>query len=178
MLDQQQRHQQRSPSSRRAWVEISSSGKRSNTASASPSSRRAWVEICLSWTDNQRRWESPSSRRAWVEIGGKDSTVLADLASPSSRRAWVEIQALCPWRMLWGVALLTEGVGRNCRCSTDTVYHGLSPSSRRAWVEMIWGYHYPAGFESPSSRRAWVEIATRTVPRERATGRPPHGGRG
>ena len=34
----------------------------------SPSSRRAWIEINLSYrTDNPRK--SPSSRRAWIEIG-------------------------------------------------------------------------------------------------------------
>ena len=79
------------------------------------------------------------------------------------------------------VALLAEGVGRNCcRCAGDAKL-GLSPSSRRAWVEIL-NYQgksasvavallaegvgrnhiinrlFPDGGESPSSRRAWVEI--------------------
>ena len=78
----------------------------------SPSSRRAWIEIC--WFLLLEMWmKSPSSRRAWIEISPRGSPrrrrTVALLAegvdrnthgmysfqqsdeSPSSRRAWIEI---------------------------------------------------------------------------------------
>ena len=78
-----------SPSSRRAWIEITVYGwvnaadvvallaegvdrnwtnaRYGTTASPSPSSRRAWIEIRLS-TNTVKTKTSPSSRRAWIEI--------------------------------------------------------------------------------------------------------------
>ena len=57
------------------------------------------------------------------------------------------------------VALLAEGVDRNCLCGRCSRKLRRSPSSRRAWIEICdrrkieslprW---------SPSSRRAWIEI--------------------
>ena len=71
----------------------------------SPSSRRAWIEISklLSWntvegvdrnivakSGNVAADMSPSSRRAWIEIDlGRVCFRIAP--SPSSRRAWIEI---------------------------------------------------------------------------------------
>ena len=56
------------------------------------------------------------------------------------------------------VALLAEGVGRNCRW-VDMVHNNrMSPSSRRAWVEMALSVPSAVTLRSPSSRRAWVEI--------------------
>ena len=78
-----------SPSSRRAWIEITSTttprraitvallaegvdrNKRRSSSwlrwMASPSSRRAWIEIF--WLNAfSSPWTSPSSRRAWIEI--------------------------------------------------------------------------------------------------------------
>ena len=63
--------------------------------------------------DSSGRCPSPSSRRAWVEMLYLWDDAAA-AASPSSRRAWVEIsrgKAGCPGPP---VALLAEGVGRNC----------------------------------------------------------------
>ena len=79
----------------------------------SPSSRRAWIEIadgaayCASWSvallaegvDRNhpvRPYQtampaSPSSRRAWIEIENRPDAPDAMLRSPSSRRAWIEI---------------------------------------------------------------------------------------
>ena len=78
--------------------------------------------------------------------------------SPSSRRAWIEIPH--PGQVLGGteVALLAEGVDRNCISALYSHRRNKSPSSRRAWIEIV-----PAGMrrgkrESPSSRRAWIEI--------------------
>ena len=72
-----------SPSSRRAWIEISHWRK------LPPS--RAWIEI--SYVKMTLRWfaASPSSRRAWIEISLLYSTLLIVSPSPSSRRAWIEI---------------------------------------------------------------------------------------
>ena len=56
----------------------------------SPSSRRAWIEIsrCPSLTTCPA---SPSSRRAWIEINRSMASLMAAQRSPSSRRAWIEI---------------------------------------------------------------------------------------
>ena len=100
----------------------------------SPSSRRAWIEIS-SQANNARRKKSPSSRRAWIEIcclcaqpldlvvallaEGVDRNVkeigvfAKDTESPSSRRAWIEISKSLGGRTCDAVALLTEGVDRN-----------------------------------------------------------------
>ena len=77
----------------------------------SPSSRRAWIEI-----DNQRLTEfrpgSPSSRRAWIEIQtshrSSPQNGVALLAEGVDRNR-LGHQAVCPP----GVALLAEGVDRN-----------------------------------------------------------------
>ena len=84
----------------------------------SPSSRRAWVEIIV-YDGEELLGGSPSSRRAWVEISmprlSRGSRAVALLAegvgrnffwlglggvrclSPSSRRAWVEMATpVCP----------------------------------------------------------------------------------
>ena len=75
---------------------------------ASPSSRRAWIEITYkNCTKNCAM--SPSSRRAWIEI-----RIIRDILraqeSPSSRRAWIEIESVSPWAKHLPVALLAEGV--------------------------------------------------------------------
>ena len=79
-----------SPSSRRAWIEISSREQPSTTApvallaegvdrnvvpvqngvdsAVSPSSRRAWIEMICAVTVPSLFSKSPSSRRAWIEI--------------------------------------------------------------------------------------------------------------
>ena len=80
-------------------------------AAASPSSRRAWIEI------SARRWRntltrSPSSRRAWIEIRWYYRSHCLP-ASPSSRRAWIEITIAGSYTKVNSVALLAEGVDRN-----------------------------------------------------------------
>ena len=105
-------HVRRSPSSRRAWIEIRSCAHTHSAQFSSPSSRRAWIEIStapatrplctvallaegvdrnyLEWVRKCRSRKSPSSRRAWIEIGwSSGSTSLVQ------------------------VALLAEGVDRN-----------------------------------------------------------------
>ena len=101
-----------SPSSRRAWIEISLS-MQPITSKRSPSSRRAWIEITMKEC-RQAVGSSPSSRRAWIEI--KLRVPVGEYqGSPSSRRAWIEI-------------LFVDQIRR--------YYDVMSPSSRRAWIEM------------------------------------------
>ena len=99
------------------------------------------------------------------------------------------------------VALLAEGVDRNCTGVPERISLYRSPSSRRAWIEIetLAGWHQrPAvallaeGVDrnnhnrdsvigrimSPSSRRAWIEIGQRKTPPPTSSGRPPRGGRG
>ena len=168
-------------------------------AHRSPSSRRAWVEMS-SHQHGERFRASPSSRRAWVEIRSRTSPTLRQFWSPSSRRAWVEIERCKRLSGLVTVALLTEGVGRNCGfevlCSNLIVallaegvgrnlkrvrkaeQDAASPSSRRAWVEIWCPPFCPAGRpvallaegvgRNPASVTAFFWAARR----------PPRGGRG
>ena len=62
--------------------------------------------------------------------------------SPSSRRAWIEIQKQAQRGANRQVALLAEGVDRNCKEREDRhIWAIKSPSSRRVQVEIdtkIW----------------------------------------
>ena len=106
----------------------------------SPSSRRAWIEIPPFAPSFVRKQSSPSSRRAWIEMqnlrsasGGTAVALLAEgvdrnprsapwlkekARSPSSRRAWIEIADDIPADAPAIVALLAEGVDRNGRASS------------------------------------------------------------
>ena len=78
----------------------------------SPSTRRAWIEISGSILDVYGG-ESPSTRRAWIEIFNKKIFDLF-VESPSTRRAWIEIYgATLENGMVADVALHPEGVDRN-----------------------------------------------------------------
>ena len=102
----------------------------------SPSSRRAWIEIFLSFCSNGEAEGSPSSRRAWIEIGNIWSIAarrsVALLAEGVDRNDVV----LAP-RSGFAVALLAEGVDRNLTSARPIVHDTLSPSSRRAWIEIL-----------------------------------------
>ena len=101
----------RSPSSRRAWVEmdcIKAIKSQQSVALLAEGVGRNPLHLLEHCTDKQ----SPSSRRAWVEIKIVD-TLLITPSSPSSRRAWVEIRVCRSPRSSSLVALLAEGVGRN-----------------------------------------------------------------
>ena len=189
-----------SPSSRRAWIEISASILHGTHAAVALlaegvdrnllcfTDRLPQLHVALLAEGVDRNWLtafgaalliwSPSSRRAWIEIFGHFGPVAAILVSPSSRRAWIEI------------------------CSTTR--HPLpswSPSSRRAWIEICSSSLRCRCSRSPSSRRAWIEIGhvlavvngdwlvallAEGVDRNRSSstrlpswaGRPPRGGRG
>ena len=144
----------KSPSSRRAWIEITSISVA--FAFFRVALLAEGVDRNLSWlTPRACCCPSPSSRRAWIEILGYSSGLLPS-TSPSSRRAWIEIAMLPPRSLFAPVALLAEGVDRNRP-------HGPDGRSLR---------------RSPSSRRAWIEIDVPLDDHVREGGRPPRGGRG
>ena len=124
-----------SPSSRRAWVEISQiSAPRRNIQVALLTEGVGRNSFRLSLCPCARA--SPSSRRAWVEMFIASMINFCKLLSPSSRRAWVEIRSRCMTSSRAAVALLAEGVGRNPFGICGHRLAGRSPSSRRAWVEI------------------------------------------
>ena len=81
--------------------------------------------------------------------------------SPSSQRAWIEISKIAISRPVQVVALLAEGVDRNCCKPGGKQSERKSPSSQRAWIEIVperhWFRRQPW---SPSSQRAWIEISS------------------
>ena len=166
----------KSPSSRRAWIEIESRLRnvrrvmvallaegvdRNHDAQGigylwewSPSSRRAWIEISH-YGRKLQRIRSPSSRRAWIEI---ISCPCGDACrvSPSSRRAWIEIEEIPFYHRKPLVALLAEGVDRN------RLYPRTAGQRRRV-----------ALLAEGVDRNAMVLYDGAKAP-----GRPPRGGRG
>ena len=79
----------------------------------SPSSRRAWIEMVRLQQDLTELW-SPSSRRAWIEISTRPSSVPTStvaLLAEGVDRNWTS----CPASSNCRVALLAEGVDRNHR---------------------------------------------------------------
>ena len=123
----------------------------------SPSSRRAWIEITITSGCVAAVGKSPSSRRAWIEISAW-SYPGAAFGSPSSRRAWIEIPMRWKRRSRPSVALLAEGVDRNYPPARSSLSCRGSPSSRRAWIEITLELRRRFTTLSPSSRRAWIEI--------------------
>ena len=100
----------------------------------SPSSRRAWIEITRH--ESQRhRGTSPSSRRAWIEIlhnrVSELISLVALLAEGVDRNS-------TNWTLTGPstVALLAEGVDRNLDARGRHRQEVKSPSSRRAWIEI------------------------------------------
>ena len=103
----------------------------------SPSSRRAWIEIERHFSDRGLVHKSPSSRRAWIEIISA-STVQSlsgvALLAEGVDRNWQNAAARCP---VTTVALLAEGVDRNHCRPFASPRRIPSPSSRRAWIEIV-----------------------------------------
>ena len=187
----------------------------------SPSSRRAWIEIAK----KQQKSVPPlvallaeGVDRNWLGAACGGGSRVALLAEGVDRNSQI-----CEWAMAQDVALLAEGVDRNTDLGEDVDNAQKSPSSRRAWIEIQgqpkkrydppvallaegvdrnWKQYFLVKLciTSPSSRRAWIEIAVLSVacfPRGVAllaegvdrnltyrvrpsciTGRPPRGGRG
>ena len=166
----------------------------------SPSSRRAWIEI----SDGLQPYRHPAvallaegvDRNSYSTFVRDPAGRVALLAegvdrnptgcasnnspggSPSSRRAWIEILSPPPSPHPPPVALLAEGVDRNSYSTFVRDPAGRSPSSRRAWIEII-----------PSVRHdlaRMVALLAEGVDRNLKTfchklpdfSRPPRGGRG
>ena len=125
----------------------------------SPSSRRAWIEIEVDEGDAGQRKvallaegvdrnqkipqlalvvEGVALLAEGVDRNNADGFVLGGIyPSPSSRRAWIEICRSCAMMPACRVALLAEGVDRNIT-SPQTIGNAIqSPSSRRAWIEIL-----------------------------------------
>ena len=124
----------------------------------SPSSQRAWIEMTTTPGLCQSLRKSPSSQRAWIEIGlsgvFRQPLHVALLAEGVDRNLLYG----CPYS--YGcVALLAEGVDRNTLpCGSFALRH-VSPSSQRAWIEIsVKSTFSSLEKESPSSQRAWIEI--------------------
>ena len=81
------------------------------------------------------------------------------MKSPSSRRAWIEIFEIFQHELCPIVALLAEGVDRNCDGGVYVSYHVpvalLAEGVDRNILDLDTKL---GGLESPSSRRAWIEI--------------------
>ena len=79
---------------------------------ASPSSRRAWIEI--STRASRSRWDPVALLAEGVDRNLYEKLLDRELIrSPSSRRAWIEICLIASFSFLKFVALLAEGVDRN-----------------------------------------------------------------
>ena len=103
----------KSPSSRRAWIEIVPS------ASRSPQSRVALLAEGVDRNDVFALFVR-EVRKVALLAEGVDRNSLTECTSrwsaqtsPSSRRAWIEIPLRCPGWASGRVALLAEGVDRN-----------------------------------------------------------------
>ena len=190
----------RSPSSRRAWIEIFGHFGPVAAILVSPSSRRAWIEICSTTRHPLPSW-SPSSRRAWIEICSSSLRCRCS-RSPSSRRAWIEIgHVLAVVNGDWLVALLAEGVDRNTVAFTSPAKFSVAllaegvdrnrmlmtvspPVGRVALLaEGVDRNELVARLKrqrkwSPSSRRAWIEMTPLLYHHQGVFCRPPRGGRG
>ena len=151
----------------------------------SPSSRRAWIEISFGLhillsgfvallaegvDRNQFIISNGQSKKVALLAEGVDRNWHRALrcavlrSSPSSRRAWIEIFNEMHKTKMRYVALLAEGVDRNYEIRELDKNGETSPSSRRAWIEISHGNTgCPRSAVSPSSRRAWIEITRRRV---------------
>ena len=103
-----------SPSSRRAWIEISST---------TISNGHARVALLAEGVDRNRILARLAERHHIVALlaEGVDRNIGQNLTriileqSPSSRRAWIEIGSAMHHTVWEMVALLAEGVDRNCK---------------------------------------------------------------
>ena len=102
----------RSPSTRRAWIEIVGLGL-INDVGSSPSTRRAWIEISSILLRNAASLVALHPEGVDRNRGDVLAAYLA-LKSPSTRRAWIEMQKVFVDKSgIRNVALHPEGVDRN-----------------------------------------------------------------
>ena len=102
----------------------------------SPSSRRAWIEIPLErLSDAQKNvalLAEGVDRNAAVRLIRSAALAVALLAEGVDRNDRLPDYWLCK-----AVALLAEGVDRNIKFLICHFITLLSPSSRRAWIEIV-----------------------------------------
>ena len=169
----------RSPSPRRAWIEINledydysvwqSRPPHGGRGLKSPSRKRTGIKSP----------PSPSPRRAWIEILLLRLARSSDLWSPSPRRAWIEIK-LTPVRNYHNICRPPHG-GRGLKFA---LCHALPQSPRRPphggrglksenlFIDMLNTYRRP-----PHGGRG-LKLFPRDSRYRAARCRPPHGGRG
>ena len=142
----------------------------------SPSSRRAWVEITTTWSassgGNVALLAEGVGRnpRARPGLSRAQVALLAEGVGRNHDIGGVDYKSC--------VALLAEGVGRNDQTWTRPMPIYRSPSSRRAWVEMDsltkkWAFSKVALLAEGVGRNWYNRIRKRGNRR-----RPPRGGRG
>ncbi len=105
----------------------------------SPSTRRAWIEMLLKgiWDGV---YQSPSTRRAWIEMHGMVYEGLyAYRVALHPEGVDRNMSERSPCYKVISVALHPEGVDRNKRRAGRQKEHGPSPSTRRAWIEIKGG---------------------------------------
>ena len=106
-----------SPSSRRAWIEISSRHSAEGRAAVALLAEGVDRNVCTDITSN------PFQVALLAEGVDRNTLVTpracCPLRSPSSRRAWIEIEACDEFVHIVVVALLAEGVDRNIVVSSE-----------------------------------------------------------
>ena len=145
---------------------------------ASPSSRRAWIEISSTTKILQSRLTSPSSRRAWIEIRAFTFLRSVSITSPSSRRAWIEIIMYPATEPLKQRRPPRGGRGLKYSLFEIFVFIGGRPPRGGRGLKSRPDMGAGNGKQSPSSRRAWIEIRIFACPHSSVLSRPPRGGRG
>ena len=125
----------RSPSARRAWIEI---------ASYAPLQKQ--VDVALRTEGVDRNFSNVLRSSYPVPVALRTEGVDRNIKIPGTSDQNF-------------VALRTEGVDRNPDCTWDGVTSAESPSARRAWIEIFRTCCAArTRCRSPSARRAWIEI--------------------
>ena len=125
----------------------------------SPSPRRAWIEMYIVAGKRAPNLASPSPRRAWIEIFDAPLCEPGGACRPPHGGRGLKSRHLR--RLIRHGARRPPHGGRGLKWRDEDRGHGLdeSPSPRRAWIEMV--LSAPASARacwSPSPRRAWIEI--------------------
>ena len=143
----------RSPSSRRAWIEITR---------ASASRRSGGVALPAEGVDRN------ISLVAAAAFEGVDRNFVCQNDPPLVRCVALLAEGvdrnfftLLYFVDCFTVALLAEGVDRNRAIKSQVSPDFVSPSSRRVWIEITsCARFWPCWIRSPSSQRAGIEITS------------------
>ena len=124
-----------SPSSRRAWIEISYVIVTKITLSRRPPRGGRGLK-CFHLRRFRDCIPSPSSRRAWIEMRLYTGCSPSAARSPSSRRAWIEIPPVTGFTPFMIGRPPRGGRGLKLKKKFKKSLTKWSPSSRRAWIEI------------------------------------------